>query len=318
MSQFGYTLFCEGFAPQELVAQAILAEEAGFDFLAISDHYHPWLTTQVHAGFTWSILGAIAQATSRIKLATMVTCPIIRYHPAVVAQMAATIAVLSSDRFTLGLGTGERLNEHVVGQGWPAVSERRAMLREAIEILKLLWEGDYVYYDGNYYTVEDARVFDLPEESIPLFVAAGGPASALLAAEIADGVCMTEPSTEIVDVYTSAEGNPLNIWGQVVTAWGKTEQAGLRMAHEQFRFAASGWKVQAELPNPVNFDAATTFVRPEDLVPAIPSGPDAQTYLAAMQRFLEAGVHHLAVVYPGKDTKGFMRFWQKELRPHIS
>jgi G6PDH family F420-dependent oxidoreductase len=318
MSQFGYTLYCEGFGPRELVAQAVMAEAAGFDFLVISDHYHPWLPTQSHAGFAWSILGAVAQATSKIKLATMVTCPIVRYHPAIVAQMAATIAVLSEGRFTLGLGTGERLNEHVVGQGWPSATERRAMMREAIEIIQLLWEGDYLFYDGDYFTVEDAKIFDLPKEPIPMYMAAGGPESALVAAEVADGVCMTEPNTGIIEVFTGAEGNPLNTWGQVVTAWGETEQAGLQIAYDQFRYSAGGWKVQAELPNPVNFDAATRNVRPEDLAKNIPAGPDAQKHLQAMQQFLDAGVHHLAVAYPGADTAGFMQFWQKELRPQLS
>ena len=173
MTKYGFTLYCEGFAPNDLIEQAVKAEEAGFDFLVISDHYHPWLTSQSHAGFAWGILGAITQATKKIQLATMVTCPIMRYHPAIVAQMAATTAVLSGGRFTLGLGAGERLNEHIVGQGWPGATVRRKMFKEAVEIIQGLWKGGYFSYDGEYYKAEDARVFDLPAEPINMYMAAG-------------------------------------------------------------------------------------------------------------------------------------------------
>ena len=209
-NQFGYTLYCEGNEPRDLVRQAVLAEKAGFDFLVISDHYHPWLTNQSHAGFAWSILGAVAQATSRIKLATMVTCPIMRYHPAIVAQAAATVGVLSEGRFTLGLGAGERLNEHVVGQGWPSASVRQNMLRDAIAIIQRLWQGGYQSYEGKYFQLDDARVFDLPKKPIELFVAAGGETAARLAAETGGGVCMTEPDSAIIKAYTDNGGDAAN------------------------------------------------------------------------------------------------------------
>jgi G6PDH family F420-dependent oxidoreductase len=187
-AQFGYTLYCEGNPPKDLVRQAVAAEEAGFDFLVISDHYHPWLTSQEHSAFAWSVLGAVAQATERIELATIVTCPIIRYHPAVVAQIAATVAILSDERFTLGLGAGERLNEHVVGRGWPPVVVRHEMVREVIGVIEELWKGGCVSHRGEHFVVEDARVFDLPERPIQTYVAAGGRRAARLAAEVAGGV----------------------------------------------------------------------------------------------------------------------------------
>jgi G6PDH family F420-dependent oxidoreductase len=316
MTQYGYTLFCEGNDPRDLVDQAVMAEAAGFDFLVISDHYHPWLPVHEHSGFAWSILGAVAQATKEIRLATMVTCPIIRYHPAIVAQMAATVAVLSGGRFTLGLGAGERLNEHIVGEGWPAVTQRHQMLREAIDVIMELWDGGYVNYVGEYYTVEDARVFDLPDDPIPLFVAASGKSSATLAAE-SGGVCITEPDASVIEAYKVAGGDSGDVWGQVVLSWDPDAQAGLETAHRQFRFAAGGWKVQAELPNPVNFDAATKQVRPEDLAANIPAGPDVAKHREGMQRFVKAGVQHLAVAYPGTDFKGFMKFWEQELHPAL-
>jgi G6PDH family F420-dependent oxidoreductase len=172
--RIGYKLFAEVFSPQELVAQAVRAEEAGFDFVEISDHYHPWLFSHDHSGFAWSILGTIAAGTKRIELATGVTCPFLRYHPAIVAQAAATTALLCDGRFTLGVGAGERLNEHVVGRGWPAAGVRHEMLREALEIIRLLWSGGYRSYRGRHLTLEDARVFDLPDTPPRIAVAAGG------------------------------------------------------------------------------------------------------------------------------------------------
>jgi G6PDH family F420-dependent oxidoreductase len=316
VTRYGYTLWCEGNDPRDLVAQAIAAEGAGFDFLVISDHYHPWLPEQEHSGFAWSILGALAHATDTIALATMVTCPIIRYHPAIIAQAAATISVLSEGRFTLGLGAGERLNEHIVGQGWPPADVRHEMLAEAIEVIELLWGGGYVSHRGRYYTLEDARVFDLPEQPTPTYLAASGRRSAKLAADRTMGVCITEPDGSVVGAYREAGGDG-TVWGQVVLSWADTEAGGLETAHQQFRFAHGGWKVQAELPNPVNFDAATTAVKPADLAEAIPAGPDALAHIDGMKRFTDAGVEHLAVAYPGRDWSGFMGFWQREMRPRL-
>jgi G6PDH family F420-dependent oxidoreductase len=318
MTQFGYTLYCEGNGPLELVQQAVAAEKVGFDFLVISDHYHPWLTSQSHAGFAWSILGAVAQATSRIQLATMVTCPIMRYHPAVIAQAAATVGILSEDRFTLGVGAGERLNEHVVGKGWPSVTVRHDMLREAIELMKRLWQGGYQSYDGRYFKLDDGQVFDLPAHPIDVFVAAGGGNAARLAAESGGGLCMTEADAALIKRFIAHGGNANKTWGQVVLSWDTNEAAALQTAYDQFRFSAGGWNVQAELPNPVNFDAATKNVRPLDLAENIPCGPDPARHIQAVKKFTKAGVHNLALTYPGTDYHGFMQFWGKELRPKLA
>lgn len=314
---YGYSLMCEGTPPKDLVRQAVMAEEAGFDFVTISDHIHPWLTSQEHSGYAWSILGAVAQATSRVLLTPMVTCPIVRYHPVIVAQMAATMAILSDDRFVLGLGSGERLNEHVVGRGWPAVDVRHEMLAEAIEIIKRLWQGGYVTHRGRYLSAEDARVFDLPDRPIPFYVAAGGTRAATLAAEAGGGLCNTEPKPGPVEAFTQGGGDPADTWAQVVCSWDATVEGGLATAHESFRFAAGGWKVQAELPNPVNFDAATKNVRPEDLAESVPAGPDPQRHRQGIQQFRDAGYNHVAIAYPGEDVEGFLRFWGTELRPQL-
>jgi G6PDH family F420-dependent oxidoreductase len=317
MARYGYTLYCEGNHPKDLIKQAVMAEDAGFDFLVISDHFHPWLPNQKNSGFAWSILGAVAQATKKIELSTMVTCPIMRYHPAIVAQMAATMAVISDDRFTLGLGAGERLNEHVVGEGWPMAKERHLMLREAIEIIIDLWGGGYVTYHGDYYRIDDAKIFDLPDKLINTFLAAGGPDAAALAAELTDGLCMTEPDDELVRIYKEVEGDADNIWGQVVIGWDPDEKTALQHVYDQFRFAVGGWKVQSELPNPAHFAAATKNVKPHDMASLIPAGPDAKKHLDAIDKYLDIGVVNMAVAYPGDKPESFMEFWAKDLRPSL-
>lgn len=317
MTRYGFTLWSEGHDPREIVRQAELAEAAGFDFLVMSDHYHPWLPGQSHSGFAWSMLGAVAARTERIEIATMVTCPILRYHPAIIAQAAATIAVLSNGRFTLGLGTGERLNEHVVGAGWPAADVRQEMLSEAVEIMRKLWSGGYVSHRGQHFTVEDAQVFDRPDEPIDIFVAAGGPHAATLAAKAGDGVCATEPEAELVEAFVGAGGSASATWGQQALSWHSDESAARQAAWDDFRFSAPGWKVMAELPNPVNFAAATEKVRQEDLAETIPCGPDPAAHIKGIQGFIDTGYENVAVASIGDDVEGFLSFWTEQVRPKL-
>jgi G6PDH family F420-dependent oxidoreductase len=316
VTAFGYTLMSEEHDPRELVAIARRSEEAGFDFLVASDHYHPWVPEQRHSPYAWSVLGAAAAVTERIELATLVTCPIVRYHPAIVAQKAATVALLSDGRFRLNLGAGERLNEHVVGDGWPGVDVRHEMLAEATEIIRLLWQGGYCSYEGRFFTVEDARVFDLPERPVPIGIAASGRRSAELAARRGDALVAIEPRPDLVERYRDAGGTG-DTWCQIAVCWGDDERKALETAHERFRWAALGWKVMAELPNPVNFAAASANVRPEDLTGTIPVGPDPQRYLDAVKQFTDAGFERVAFVQIGDDQDGFFRFWQDELRPAL-
>ena len=310
--KIGYKLFAEAFSPQALVAQAVRAEEAGFDFVEISDHYHPWLFSHDHSGFAWSVLGAIAARTERIELATGVTCPFLRYHPAVVAQAAATVALLGDGRFTLGIGAGERLNEHVVGRGWPAAAVRHEMLREAIEIIRLLWSGGYQSYRGRHLTLEDARVFDLPDTPPRIAVAIGGSEAARLAAELGDAIFATEPEAELVDAYRKAGGSGPR-YGEVPLAWAPDEAAAAESAHGMIRFGPLGWKVQAELPNPANFEAATAFVTPEDLKETVACGPDPRRHLEVAKQFADAGFDHLALLNAGPDPDGFFEFFARDL-----
>ncbi|MGR2752014.1 TIGR03557 family F420-dependent LLM class oxidoreductase [Agromyces arachidis] len=315
--QFGYKLAAEAFGPKELVRQARLAEEAGFDFVEISDHFHPWLDEQGHSPFAWSVLGSIAASTDRIGLATGVTCPTVRYHPAIIAQAAATLALLSEGRFTLGLGSGERLNEHVVGQGYPSVSDRQEMLREAIEIIRLLWSGGYQSYEGAYLSLEDARVFDLPDELPPIAVAAGGPDAARLAADHGDAMFGTDPDRDLIEAYRSAGGDGAR-YGEVGIAWARDADAAARAAHETSRWSLLGWKVMSELPNPANFAEAAEFVRLDDVREQVSCGPDVAAHVEAVRAYADAGYDRIAIMNLGPDPDGFFEFFANELRPALA
>jgi G6PDH family F420-dependent oxidoreductase len=311
--EIGYKLASEAFGPEELIRQAVRAEAAGFDFVEMSDHFHPWLDVQGHSSFTWTVLGAIAARTERIGLVTGVTCPTVRYHPAIIAQAAATLALVSGGRFVLGVGSGERLNEHVVGHGFPdTVRVRHELLREALEIIRLLWRGGYRSYEGKHLRLADARVFDLPERLPLIAVAASGPESARIAAELGDGLFATEDKASIVRHYRDAGGCGPG-YAEVPMAWAQDEQSAAEEALRTSRWALTGWKVMSELPNPANFEAATTTVRTEDILGKFACGPDPDCYLAAVQRYVDAGFDRLVMQNAGPDPDGFIDFYQREL-----
>lgn len=311
--QIGYKLAPEAFGPGDLIRQAVLAEQAGFDFVEISDHFHPWLDNQGHSSFTWTVLGVIAAETERIGLVTGVTCPTVRYHPAIIAQAAATVALVSGDRFTLGVGAGERLNEHVVGRGFPAVRIRHQMLREALEIIRLLWSGGYHSYDGRHLQLEDAQVFDLPETLPLIAVACSGPASTRIAAELGDGLFATEPKPEIVDRYRAAGGKDGPLYCEVPLAWAPDAATAAKAVLDTTRWALTGWKVMSELPNPVNFAAATGTVTVDDVAGQFACGPDVARHLEVAQQFVDSGFNHLVLQNAGPDPEGFLDFYANEL-----
>lgn len=306
----------EEHAPQQLVANACRAEELGFDFAAISDHYHPWLGVQGHSSFAWTVLGAIAARTERIGLTTAVTCPTIRYHPTIVAQFAATMALLSNDRFTLGLGAGEVLNEHVVDAGWPAPRVRQAMLGEALDIISQLWEGRDVSYDGEYFSVDRAKLWDRPAKAPRIAVAAGGPKAAQLAAAKGAGLFSTEASQELVQAWSQAGGEGPR-YAEVGLCWARDEAEAVRIAHERFSFGTLGWKVMAELPTTSSFEAAVASVRPEDVAKQVACGPDPERHIEQITKYAKAGFDHLVLVGVGPDQEGFLRFWKDELAPRL-
>ncbi len=315
--KIGYTMMCEQRGPKELVSDIVLAEQAGFDFSVISDHYSPWLEAQGHSPYAWSVLGAAAAKTDRIGLMTYVTCPIFRYHPAVVAQKAATVALLSDGRFRLGLGAGENLNEHIVGGGWPAADVRHERLREAVEIIRALWEGGFVNYRGEHFEVESAKVYDLPESPVPLGIAVSGKQSCELAGELADIGVAVEPDSDLVSMFGDFGGSGKPFIGQGGACYGTDADAALKLAHEQFRWFGSGWKVNAELPGTSAFDAASQFVRPDDLAEQIPHGPEVEPYVASVRQFAEAGFTEFAFVQIGDDQAAFCEWFATTLRPEL-
>ncbi|MDY0909451.1 TIGR03557 family F420-dependent LLM class oxidoreductase [Microbacterium sp. CFBP9034] len=303
MVRFGYTLMTEQSGPRELVRYAQAAEEAGFDFAVSSDHFSPWLVSQGHSPYAWTVLGAVAQATTRLELMTYVTCPTIRYHPAVVAQKAATMQVLSEGRFVLGLGSGESLNEHVVGQGWPSVDSRQSMLVEAIEIIRELHTGELVTYDGEYFRVDSARIWDAPDGGVPLGVAVSGEESIERFAPLGDHLIAVTPEPGLVTAWDAAHRGESRKIGQVPISWDPDEDAAIDRAHDQFRWFGGGWAVNAELPTPAGFAAASSFVRREDVADAIACGPDLDKLAESVLPFLEAGFTDVALVQIGDEQQ---------------
>jgi G6PDH family F420-dependent oxidoreductase len=319
MVAIGYTLMTEQAGPKELVRHAAAAEQAGFDFEVISDHYFPWLDEQGHAPYAWSVLGAVSQVTDRVGLMTYVTCPIMRYHPAVVAQKAATVALLSDGRFTLGLGAGESLNEHVVGRGWPPANVRHEMLAEAIEIISELFDGGYVNYAGQHFRVDSAKLWDTPPERTPIAVAVSGSQSIERFAPLADAMVAVEPDGELCRAWQATaprlDGRRV---GQLPVSWDPDADAAARRAHEQFRWFGGGWKVNAELPGTAAFAAASQFVTVDDVAGAIPCGPDAEPIVRAVREFADAGFTDVALVQIGGEHQdGFLAFAEKELLPAL-
>ena len=303
MTRFGYTLMTEQSGPRDLVRYAVGAEEAGFDLAVSSDHYSPWLTAMGHSPYAWTVLGAVAQATERIELMTYVTCPTTRYHPAVVAQKAATLALLSQDRFVLGVGSGENLNEHVVGAGWPIARVRQEKLAEAIEIIRALHSGQQTTWVGEHFSVESAKIWDLPERPVPIAAAVSGHASVQRFAPLADHLIAVGPDQALIQGWDSAKGPGSRKIGQIPICWGRDEEAAVTRAHELFRWFGGGWFVNADLPTPAAFTAASRFVTPADVADAIVCGPDLDRLAESVRPFLDAGFTDVALVQIGDESQ---------------
>ncbi|EID52937.1 TIGR03557 family F420-dependent LLM class oxidoreductase [Saccharomonospora xinjiangensis] len=320
--RLGYTLLTEQAGPRALVEHAVRAELAGFDFAVMSDHYSPWLDSQGHAPYAWSVLGAVAQATERVELMTYVTCPIMRYHPAVVAQKAATVQLLSEGRFLLGLGAGENLNEHVVGRGWPPVNVRHDMLAEAIRIINDLFDGGYTNFSGEHYRVDSAKLWDLPDLRPPIGAAVSGDQSIRRFAPLADAMIAVQPEPRLCsfwdEVRVSANADDSRKIAQLPLCWDTDADAAVARAHDQFRWFAGGWKVNAELPGTQAFAAATQFVTLGDVAASIPCGADVERVVDAAKPFFDAGFTDLALVQiGGEHQESFLDAAERELLPAL-
>jgi len=316
MVEIGYALSSEEHPPRDLVHHAQAAEAAGFTFALISDHFHPWIERQGHSPFVWSVIGAIAQATSRLRLGTGVTCPLIRYHPAIVAQAAATSAALMPGRFFLGIGSGENLNEHIVGARWPSAPVRQGMLEEAVEIIRLLWDGGEHSHFGSYYTLDYARLYTLPAEPVPLYIAASGANAGELAGRVGDGLITTSPDESILTAFASTGGSKPR-FGQLTVCWAADEPTARRTAHEWWPNAAVEGELSQELPLPRHFEQASKTVREEDIATTIVCGPDPERHRSAIQEFVNAGVDNVYVHQVGHDQAGFVEFYRREILPRF-
>jgi len=316
MPELGYALSSEEHPPRELVRLACRAEETGFSFAAISDHFHPWTDRQGQAPFVWSVIGGIAAATERIRLGTGVTCPTVRIHPAIIAQASATAAAMMPGRFFLGVGTGENLNEHVLGDHWPPVDVRLEMLEEAVAVIRKLWEGDLCSHDGNHYLVENARIYTLPDELPAIVVAAAGPKAATLAGRIGDGFWSTVPKPDLVKGFEDAGGRGPR-YGMVTVCWAPDEEQAKRTAHEWWPNAGLPGQLTQELALPAHFEQAVTLVTPEALAEKLPLGPDPDRHVEAIREYVGAGFDHVYIHQIGPDQDGFFDFFERELAPRL-
>lgn len=316
--RLGYKLSCEEHGPVDLVRQAQMAESVGFSFALISDHYHPWTGEEGQSPFVWSVIGAVAQATRKLVLGTGVTCPTTRVHPAIVAQAAATSAAMMPARFFLGVGAGENLNEHIVGEGWPEGAIRQDRLAEAIEVIRRLWQGGKQSHHGRYYTVEGARLYTLPDRPPPLYVAAAGPRGAQIAAKLGDGLVGTAPDREMMRAFDEAGGAKKPRYGEITVCWSSDEKTAVKTAHRRWAWSVLPGSIMTELPLPSHFEAASKVVTEEQVANAYACGPDPEKHLKTIREYEAAGYSHVCVHQIGPEQEGFMRFYEKEILPKVA
>jgi G6PDH family F420-dependent oxidoreductase len=316
MTELAYALATEEHDARTLLSIAQRAEQAGFRSVWISDHYHPWIDRQGHAPFVWSVIGGIA-ATTNLRVTTGVTCPTVRIHPAVVAQAAATSSNLLPDgRFRLGVGTGEALNEHILGDRWPPADVRLEMLTEAIAVMRALWSGEQVTHRGRHYTVESARIYTRPDGDIPVLVSAFGPTALAVAIEHGDGWVTTSPDTDMLARYR-AGGDAGLACGGLKVCWGDDEAGARKLAHELWPTSGVPGQLHQDLPTPKHFEQAASVVTEAASTKGTPCGPDPEIHVAGIRPFLDAGFDEVSVTQIGPDQEGFFRFWEREVRPRL-
>jgi coenzyme F420-dependent glucose-6-phosphate dehydrogenase len=315
MVNIGYAISSEEHAPNDIVEHASRAEEIGFPYALISDHFHPWVPKQGHAPFVWGVIGAIAHATRTLRLGTGVTCPMIRIHPAIIAQAAATAACQMPGRFFLGVGTGERLNEHVLGDHWPSHEVRTEMLAEAVEVIRHLWQGGTRSYRGDYYEVENARIYTLPDELPPIAIAAAGPEAAELAGRIGDAFVGTAPEAKNVQAFEKAGGKGKPIYGKVTVCYHESEAEAKKIAHEWWPNGGLKGALSVEVALPEHYEEAVKILTPDDVAKHVVCGPDAQKHVERIDEYVEAGYDHVYVHQVGPDQESFFRFYEKEILP---
>lgn len=315
MTTIGIFLSSEEHTPLEMVSYARMAEEAGITHAWISDHYHPWTDRQGQSPFVWSVIGGIA-ATTSLTVTTAVTCPTVRIHPAVVAQAAATSAAMLPGRFRFGVGSGEKLNEHILGDPWPPTEIRLDMLTEAVEVMRELWKGQSVTWRGRHYRVDNARLYTLPDEQPPVYVSAFGEKALEVAARIGDGFISTSPNAEHVQAYENKGGKGPKAAGMKV-AWGPDEEEAKKLAHEIWPTSGVPGELSQELPMPAHFEQASAKVTVDQATEGTPCGPDPEKHISAIQEYVDAGFDEVYVSQIGKDQAGFLDFYARDVLPRF-
>ncbi len=316
MVSMGYFLTSEEFGPKELVRQARQAEDAGFERLWISDHFHPWTSRQGQSPFVWSVLGALSEAVS-IPVTTAVTCPTVRTHPAVIAQAAATAAVQLEGRFVLGVGSGEALNEHILGAHWPEAPVRLEMLEEAVEVIRKLHAGGEVSHRGRHYTVENAEIYTLPEGPVPIYVSAFGPRAADLAGRIGDGYCSTKPDADLIKRFRDAGGAGKPTQAGFKVCWAGDVETGVQTALRLWPNSHLPGQLAQELATPRLFEQASELVTADMVRKVVPCGPDPDRHLAAVREFADAGYDEVYVSQIGPEQDAFFDAWERDILPHV-
>jgi G6PDH family F420-dependent oxidoreductase len=313
--KIGYFLSSEEWGPRELVDLAVKAQDAGFEGVWISDHFHPWNDEQGHSPFVWSVIGAIARAIPGVKLTTAVTCPTLRIHPAVIAQAAATSAVLLDGNFSLGVGSGEALNEHILGDRWPNADERLEMLEEAVEVMRTLWRGGFQDHRGRHYRVENARIYDLPQLPPPVLISGFGPKSIDLAARVGDGFCTVQPDVQAVERFRANGGAQKPVQGGMKVCWGDDEESAKQTAHRLWPNEALPGELAQVLPTTRHFEQATELVTPETVAEQVPCGPHLERHIGAIEAFAQAGFDELYVQQIGQDQDAFFAAYREQVLP---
>jgi G6PDH family F420-dependent oxidoreductase len=314
MASIGYFLSCEQFGPKELIDQARRAEEAGFERLWISDHFHPWNDEQGQSPFVWGVIGALSEATS-LPVTTAVTCPTFRIHPAIIAHAAATAAVQLDGRFVLGVGSGEALNEHVLADHWPSAGVRLEMLEEAIDIIRLMHEGREISHHGVYYEVQEARIYTRPEQPVPIYVSGFGPQATELAGRIGDGYCTAMPDAELVRLFRESGGGDKPTQGGTKVCWDRDAEKALDIAHRTWGNEMLPGQLPQVLPRPRDFMAAQSLVPKEQVAEAITCGDDVEKHIAQVRQYVDAGIDEVYVQQVGPDMDGFFTAFGKEVLP---
>lgn len=315
MVKIGYKLSSEEFGPLDLVCFAKQAEDAGFDFGMISDHYHPWISQTGQSPFVWSTIGGISQVTERLPIVTGVTCPTFRIHPAIIAQAAATAACMLPGRFKLGVGSGENLNEHILGDRWPSTPVRIEMLVEAIYIIQLLWQGEMEDFEGYFYTIENARIYTLPEELPEIFIAAEGEMAATVAGQMGDGLIAQHANEDVSTIFKNTGGENKPCYSEATVCWDESKDEARKNALKYWPIKLNDVQINVDLPTTTHFERLAKKADEKSVAEKIVCSNDPEDHINEIKRYADAGYDHICMHQIGPKQHEFIEFYKDEVLP---